>query len=366
MTTLTQDVILELCQQGGDELCVSLYLPSQEDRQHPTAFKSLLREAERQLIERGLSAKSAEALVKPGYELLTDIWSLKGRNLGWFANAAGARLLTLDFPVEEHLFVQPGYYVKPLFWLDLYTRVFDVLAISLRGARLLQCTAAREEELELKNPPRGVDPQRVLEMAHAAGRTGHAAMQSHASRKELQKDIQQYITQLVKVTNRQFTGEPVVLAGVDELTSLFKKTHQNEQVPIMEGTIPGNPEDTPASRLRERAWELVAPFFKTERREALTELAQSQSQHGNSSVRIDEIVAAAHTGRVRTLLLPAAMRVMGRIEPETYAITINSSLEDAIDILNVCAAETARHGGKVYLFEPGTLPRPGATFRQPS
>ncbi len=360
---LTHDHIQELSQQKGDELCVSLYLPSEEARPHPVALKSLLKEAEKELVAQGMANKKAEALLKPGYEMLGEVWSLQKSSLAFFAGPDGVRLFPLDFPVEEQLFVQPRYVLKPLFWLDLYSQPFYVLAISLKAARLLDCTAAHQTEVEIKNAPQGVDTTRIVEMAHAAGRTGHAAMQSHATRRELQKDIQAYIHQLAKILPRQMESRPVVLAGVDELTSLYRKSHVSEEIPLLEAAIPGNPEETPAEKLRERAWEIVAPIFKGERREALMRLAQSQAHHGNSSVRIEEIVQAAAAGRVETLLLPSAMRVMGQVDPETHQITINSSLDDAIDILDYVAGDTVSHAGKIHLFEPGTLPRPGAIFR---
>lgn len=371
MTTLTPEHLHELCQTASEGPYVSLYLPSHEARQHPVAFKNLLREAERGLQAVGLTAKKAEALLAPGFSLLGDIWSLQGRNVAWFANSEQANLYTLDFPIEERLYVQSSFYVKPLFWLDLYSQLFYVLAISLKGARLLECTAAREKELELTNAPGGVESIRALEEAqnyshaHASSRGGAATVHhGHGSRKELQKDILQYITQLAKALQKgQLAGRPMVLAGVDELTALYRKSHAIEEIPLVEGSIPGNPDETPPARLRERAFELVAPLLKSGRRDALARLAQSQGQHGASSVKIDEIVQAAYNAQVDALLLPSAMEVMGRIDSETRAITINSSLEDAVDILNECAVQTEAHGGKVHLFEPGTLPRPGAIFR---
>lgn len=363
MNILDRDSLRALCQHQRDELCVSLYLPAQEGRAHPAAFKSLLKEAESRLLAGGLSPRQAEEILQPGFQLTQEVWSLQGRHLAWFGSLAGGQLFVLDFPVEERLWVQPGFYVKPLFWHELYRQPFSVLAISLKGARLFDCTAASENEVAIKNPPRPVDSMRAVEMAHAVGRTGLAALQSHASRKELQKDIQQFMATLQRAMERQLPPQPLVLAGVDELTTMFGKALEREDVPLAEETLAGNPDRLTPEELRSGGFELALPFFKNERRQALSRLAQSQSHHGPSSVRVDEIVAAAFRGQVEELCLPAAMEILGRVDPETFEIVINSSLDGAVDMLNECARETCAHDGKVYLFEPGTLPRPGATFR---
>lgn len=350
--------------------CVSIFMPTHLDneqrRQDPVQFKNLLRQAEKKMSELGVHRPE---VLQPGFARVQDTldWSYGSQGLAWFGSKGHHVALELDFPVEPSVHVGERYYLKPLFWHFQYNQPYYVLTISKHGARLLGCTSDGQAEIELQGVPAGLPGIRALEdheeylHAHpsAPGR-GAAVVHGHGSRKETERDLEQFVAALAHAMEKQTEfGRPVVLAGAEEMVSMYRAAHRARSI-LVQDSIPGNQDETDDATLRRLGWEIVQPLFQMEREEALERFRQAQGQGLPSTVQVEDIVPAAVSGRISTLLIPAGLSVMGKFDPDTLRVDLNGEDEDLLDL---AAIETMQRGGQVYLFETGTLRQAGALLR---
>lgn len=369
LTPLTAAEIARLSEQRNHP-SISIYLPTfsagNEVQQNSIRFKNMLREAERLLADQGLKADC----LAPAQELLQDgpFWSHQQDGLAVFISPQQGKVYQLPFPVEEKVQVNHRFHIKPLLWYHQYKGRFYVVALSLRQSKLFECSVKGHREVELPDDiPKGVEDIRAWEDTPDENVTVHGgsgngqAWHGYGSRNEFDRDVQTFITQLEKgIDSHVKDRSPLVLAGVEELVAAYRQA--NHHVPLISDALLGSPEGTQPKQLRERAWELVAPEFQREREATRQQLLELQGIGEKSSRDIPEIVSAAYSGRVDALLLPDGLEVYGKFDTQTLQTTV-SDKDDGEDLLDLAALYTLQKGGKVFLFEPGTLDRVGAILR---
>jgi hypothetical protein len=97
-------------------LCVSIFLPTHQagaqTQQDPIKLKNLLREAEEQLLTKGLRAPQAEQLLGPARELLDDsvFWRHQSDGLAVFLSRGVFRYYRLPLNFEDLVVVADRYY----------------------------------------------------------------------------------------------------------------------------------------------------------------------------------------------------------------------------------------------------------------
>ena len=99
-------------------------------------------------------------------------------------------------------------------------------------------------------------------------------------------------------------------------------------------------------------------------------LDQARARLGSAdptvAIRLEEILQAAHDGRVDSVVVASDQCIWGRFRPG--AVPDVRGRPDAIDddLLNIAAALTLRHGGRAYALPTDSIPRRSpaiATFR---
>jgi hypothetical protein len=154
---------------------------------------------------------------------------------------------------------------------------------------------------------------------------------------------------------------PVVLAGVEYLLPIYRDaatTFQN----ICEDALRGNMEVEKAEDLHAAAWEIVEPHFLQERRKAAERFGDLTGS-GRSSTELNDVLPAAHDGRVESLFVARGVRVWGSYDGgENRRITLQSGQgEDGPrngneDLLDLAAVQTYLNGGKVFVVEQQEVP----------
>jgi Bacterial archaeo-eukaryotic release factor family 7 len=356
---------------------VSIYLPTHlapDARQDGIRLKNLLERAENQLEARGMRRSEAAELLAPARELPDDAEFWKGLNQGLaiLINPRVFHAFRLPLAFQESLTVHQRLHIKPLLPVADYGERFLLLALSQKRIRLLEITRHNTREVTVPGMP--VNKRQALnydevdrgEQVHTAmrGSLGKQAAVFHGQggEKDTAKDELEQLFQLVnralEPVLRKETA-PLLLAGVDYLLPIFRKSSSYPQ--IVERHLTGNCDLPTNQQLHERGWEIMRPYFDRPRRVALEKLNELLGT-GRASAGVVEVAGAATMGKIDVLLVDVGQEQPGICDAQLgKAVICDQGCDGSEDLVNLAVAETLLHGGVVHAAEPGQLPVGAAT-----
>jgi Bacterial archaeo-eukaryotic release factor family 3 len=354
--------------------CVSIYMPTvragAQTQQNPIRLKNLLRRVSDRLVESGKREADVAQLLTPIREITDDLafWQRQNEGLAVFFAPGFLRTFKLPTWVDELALVENRFHLKPLFSLLSGDGQFYILALSLKNIRLIAASRHNARELEIQDVPRSFQ--------EAMGRLTRQYSQFQASTSsktvsrmpifhghgtgedDLKAEIVEFFNRADKALLKHMDRDcPVVLAGVEYLLPRYKETTEHPKV-LDEG-LTGNAEGLSAEELRDAAWEIVEPLFLEDRRRAAERYGDLLGA-GRSSSSYQEILPAAHDGRVDTLFVARGVRLWGTYDPRTRGIRLQEDqtgqLGGGEDLLDFAAVQTFLNGGKVYAVPQQEVP----------
>ena len=370
MNLFTKDDLEKLVEKQ-EEPCVSMFTPlrrggtATETQQNQTRLKNRLSEAENHLHEMGLRDKELEDFLDPIYTILHDapFWKQDSDGLALFLSPDTFRYYRLPASFEELTVVSDEFHVKPLIPLLTGDGRFYVLALSRNDVRLLQCTRHDLREVSLNDTPTSLDeflkydvPEKQLEV-HAGGKSGFHGRGDIPDGAMQKRKVTLFVRQVQKSVHKLISNQnaPLVLAGVEEMRSLYKEACNNENV--MEEGLNGNADKARAEDLHSEAWEIVEPYFKREQDEAV-EMFQRLAGSERASDDLEDIIRAAYIGRVETLLADLDTHCWGTYDRDTDTFTYHDEEQAGDeDLLDIAAVQTLLHGGSVFALHSEEMPR---------
>jgi hypothetical protein len=354
---------------GG--LRVSIFLPTHEpgsEQQDPIRLRNLLREAEGRLATAGLRHSQTRDLLAPGMELAGDpsLWrDMPAGGLALFLAGDGGRHLRLPYHPRELAVVGPRFHVKPLLPLLCGDGQFYLLALSQRRVRLFEGDRQGLRELELPDVPAGLaeamrldDRHEQLQLhqtgpARPAGRPA-ATFHGHGVGTDDAKDrILRYFREVDHGVQRALGNSraPLVLAAVDYLRPLYRAASTYPHL-LAQG-VSGNPDHLGPGDLHRRTWMLVVDRFGADQRDAAARWSALE-RRGRATSDLGRIVPAAIAGQLESLLVPMDTERWGTADPVTGAAQLHREPHPGdVDLLDLAAVETLRHGGMAYPLPPG-------------
>lgn len=357
---------------------VSLLLPTHRvrtdaERQDPIRLKNLLDEAERQLLDQGLRAPEASALLEPGRALLSPghFWSYQGDGLAVYLAPGWSRVHRLPMSVPETVVVSGRCYVKPLLNLLFFDRRFFVLALSQADARLFEASRQWIEPVDLGETPRSLaevlkydvlEKQQNLHIAARGGSGARAIFHGHGSGGEVDRALlERWVTAVGRGVEHTLRGErePLLLAGVAYERALFRNASRYPQV--LEEGIEGNPDQLSAAELHERAWSIVEPLIAKDREAAAARYLEAAGRGSGAASTVQDVVRAAIEGRVDQLFVPAGTHVWGSVDPVSLDVTLLGEGErnGGEDLLDRAAVQTLLASGTVHVVPAEEIPGAG-------
>jgi hypothetical protein len=378
MENLTLDQIKGLAQQTQSP-SISIFMPThrsgQDTQQDPIRFKNLLREAELDLLDRGIGPREVTALLQPAQALSGEayFWQHQRDGLALFIAPGDFHYYHLPFHVEELLVIAQTYYVKPVLPLFTNNGHYYILAISQNEVRLFVGTRHSVGQIDLPDgTPESLDealrfddPEKQLQFhsgtSPSTSQGGIRAGMFHGQGPgdEEQKDrIERYFNLVDAALKEIFRQEkaPLILAGVDYLLPIYRKV--SEYTNIIEAGITGSPEHLLPEELQEQAWPIVEPYFRQEMDEVIAQYQEFASTD-KATDNIREVVAAAFYGRVDKLLLTVDTPVWGIFDPDTGKVMhyqAGQSKEDDLALLDFAAMQTLQKDGSVYALSQEEMP----------
>jgi hypothetical protein len=369
--------------------CVSIFLPTfragGERQQNPIRLKNVVRSvAERLEEDWGMRGPDADELLDPVKRLVDDnsFWLHQSDGLALFLSPDTFKSFRLPVQLNELAVVEKRFHLKPL--LPLLSGDGDghfyVLSLSRKNIRLLSGSRFRVQEIDLDSQgvPTSVtealgDLKQIQMQASTSSKTPHRfsmgprggpIFSAHATGEEnVVAELRNYFERFDDALGKIDVDRkaPVVLAGVEYLLPIYRDaatTFQN----ICEDALRGNMEVEKAEDLHAAAWEIVEPHFLQERRKAAERFGDLTGS-GRSSTELNDVLPAAHDGRVESLFVARGVRVWGSYDGgENRRITLQSGQgEDGPrngneDLLDLAAVQTYLNGGKVFVVEQQEVP----------
>ena len=152
---------------------------------------------------------------------------------------------------------------------------------------------------------------------------------------------------------------PMIIASVDYLTPIYKSVSNYSN--IVDFSIKGNREHESPVELHERAWYLMAPFFRKRQMEAEENFKEFLPQE-KASHDLNKVVPASMQGRVETLFINKDVYdVWGFYKISDNTITLQEEPQPySTCLFNAAAIQTFLQGGKVYNVSKEELPHPAS------
>jgi hypothetical protein len=372
MDLLRHDDLMELASAKARP-CVSVYMPTHRAgpqlRQDPIRLKNLLREAEAKLAEGGLRGPDARGLLQPIWSLSEEetFWRHMADGLAVFAAPGFSRLYRVPAAFTERVWIGDYFLITPLLPLATADSRFAILALSQHGVRLLRASRHTVEAVPLPNVPpsmeetegyeKGEEQLQVQALAPPGSGGQTATFHGHGlSTDPDERDLLRYFRRVdaALIQALHESQEPVVLAGVEYETAIYRRISAYHR--LVATAIDGNPEGMRDEELRAKAWSVIEPLSEQSLEEGVRRL-QDDRAAGRASDRVEDIVSAAHQGRVDRLFVAHGGQQWGRFDPASFRAVLHADREDGdADLLNLAAIQTLLHRGAVDALPDDRIP----------
>ena len=369
MNELSKDELRLLIEQGKAP-SLSIYMPTHragaEVQQNAIRLKNLLKEAEERLVRGGLRAAEAEKFLEPVQALVKNspFWRQQSSGLSLFLCPDFFRTYRLPVEFQPSVVLAERFNVKPLLPLFNTDGRFYVLALSQKDVRLLVCGRYGVKETRPEGMPRNIDEvlkvdaagRRLRSRSSSSGGTGPRGSTAWTDDVYTKENVLRYLLQIDKTLRSVLKDErdPLIVAGVEYVFSLYRDV--NTYPCLVESAIIGNPDQASAEELHAQALPVVEPWFLREQEEARVRYRQSLGT-GLASNNLEEIVPAAHHGRVGYLFVEVGQEKWGTFNPQTgKAVVHNGGKKGDEDLIDLAAIQTLGAGGKVYAVQRDRMP----------
>jgi hypothetical protein len=344
--------------------CVSIFMPTHptglEGQQDAVRLKNLVTAAEKQLINRGIRPVEGRELLKPILELPHDLatWGRRKHGLAIFRSENVFACYWLPVPLNEAVVVDPRFHVKRLLPAITQTPPYYVLAISRNEVRLLRGTQHGFERLALPGLSASMETALNLQGADR-GEQVHSAMHGDLGKESgvfhgqggHRDTIKEEVVEYFRIVDKALWPElqkrawPLILAGVGYELAMFRRV--SRYVHIADAMLLGNFDHVLDEELFAQARAPAEEFHDKERLAAIANY-KLLSDTDLASDNIEEIIRAAHQGRIDVMFVDPRAEVLGHYHAEDSSIEIAPESRGAIDLIELAIAQTILHKGALY------------------
>lgn len=393
MDIIDRETLVSLARYSGWP-AISVYLPTHrtgaEKDQDRIRFKNLIKSARDRLIEEGVRAPEADALLGPVSGLLEDesFWRETSDSIAAFVSAGEAPVYRVDVTMPEQVVVGSRYFLRPLAAAYRGDERFFALAFDRNRARLYRGDRVTIEEVEIKNAPTSLAEETKYDQREESLQfTTHASPESTAGvgpaigmfhghgAENVDKDqLTRYASDLERAVTAELGAEnsvPLVLLGVEYQLAAYRGV--NTYPALATEQVLGATDELSERAVHESALGALRPRFSATVGSDLAELREKTGALVSDDPT--EIVSAAATGRVKTLFFDEGSGPFGRFDRELFAVSAVCSAaprylresaeteepaeECGWDLVDLALAETVMHGGEVHAFAGEEAPVAG-------
>ena len=369
MNSLAQDYPAIL---SGDHEspCLSLYQPTHrqhpDNTQDPIRFRNLVKKMEVSLRQK-YPKREIKSLMQP-FEALAedrDFWNHTADGLAILSAPGLFRVYKLQRPVAELVVVADSFHTKPLMRIMQSADRYQILALSRNAFKVFEGNRdALDEMLPIEDVPQTAAELLGKEADDREGAhrtygptgatTGHG---TDVKQDAVDRDTEQFfraVDQLVLQHCSQPSGLRLILAALPKHHHRFRSISRNPL--LMKAALDVYPDDLSLDALRERAWQLVQPYY-LERLAGLVEAFGTAAANGQGTDELGDLARAAIAGRIATLLIEADRLIPGTIDNISGEIIPGDlSHPEVDDVLDDLGEQVLKAGGEVVIVPAGRMP----------
>lgn len=354
--------------------CISVFIPTHpsgvevNEQVDTIVFKNALQKVSAELKEQNVGAEEIQRILKPAQQLLKDdvFWRDQSRGLAVFLADGFAQYCRLPFTPAQDVHVNATFYMAPLTPLILSKERFYLVMLSKKQAQVFKADAFGMEVLDIPEMPNGMDDVIHFEEKDDKNlfRTGSSGAGKGANYHGMgagvpddKKNISIYLDEVDETLWKEVLGRencPVLLAGVEYLTSIFRQCTQYKNV--WPESLTGNFEYTDTNTLYNMAREVMQPYFRERAERACEEYGNKSATSLSTSV-VADIIPAAYYGRVSTLLVRKGDQLWGTFDVQSNELRVHEARQEGDESLYEKAiVKTIQNGGEVHELEPSSMP----------
>ncbi len=285
---------------------------------------------------------------------------------------SGGTLVVLDDGLAAHVIplasqlpfdVRAGrhFALRPLLHALRFEGRYRLLAVSVGRVALYEGDARGLEPVALGALPASLEDalgseksEKQLRMRGTRAGGGAPVYYAHdAADDERKIDAERFHHVLATAVNQRFENdaEPLVIAS-DRVhqTGLRAKLRLCE---LIEQPLLGSPDHESAADLHRRAWPLVCAA-RTADPAAVAAACERAHRAGKAVDLLDDVAAAAVSGRVRRLFVDAVRQIAGELDPLTGRLRTGEA--DQVDVLDALVEQVLLHDGDLIVAEDGGVP----------
>jgi len=351
--------------------CLSVYAPitkaPSDQGQYALRWKECLKSLDKDIAKFDGQAEYLRNSIAD-WNSIYDPKEAHGAAVAVFRSGDVYRRIWLHHPVDARAVLGRQFYIRPLLPELARDRVFYILALSQKDVRLLRCTATTVETVQFPpstltsfdaylNPAK---PDHVSDNRASPGPSSGASkgvmFGTTTDREDKGEHLAHFFRQIDRGLNEVLreSQAPVVLAAVEYELALYRASTTYGKV--VEDAVEGAPNGLKGGELQARALAVMEKRYGQKLEKAL----DSYEQHfgaGRATNSLKEVVAAAHDGRILTLLVSDSMELPGRFEESTHEVKAKSNgLPDEEDLLNDAAVQCIVHAGQVLVAPNNRMP----------
>ena len=332
-----------------------------ETQQDPIKLRNLLNKCQDRLEQQWTHQKVIDFL-KPGFDLQSDniFWSHQSEGFALFISQNFTEYFNLSVAPQEKVYIENCFHILPLLPDLLKNKTYYILLLRQKGIKLFEADYSSIHELELLNVPQSIDEilrydvaqeylsARTVSSGRISGGSLYYGQGDLPDKANHKKHIEMFLKEVAKGIDKQLSGQkiPMILAGVGYEQAFYRQCSSYKY--ILEKGFSNNFGKLDIKEIHELAQDIVQPYFNREIEDNLA-IYQNFLNTQKSSTDIQQILQAAYSGRVNTLLVDISKKVMGKIDNNSRIVEIYSSDEkDTEDLLNLAAIHTLQSDAKVY------------------
>ena len=369
MEIMSKEKLIKLVEKEYNP-AVSIYIPTQRygkeinEGQAPLHLKNMRDEVQKKLIDRGFTKNEAAGFLKKVSNLIDDnsFWRHQSDSLVLFLGNGHFEYFNLPVKEEPFNYVGNQFFIKPVLPLFTNNGQFFLLTLSRSGVKLYICSRFSITEYYIADEvPEDIDevlkydvPEKSLQFRTQRIDTayhGHG-LPSDLDENNLLRYLERVDKGLLKVlANRQM---PMVIAGLDELTGVFKKI--TKYPALADYLIGGNPDDLELLQLHAEAVEIMEKEFLEQQHTAKKKYLDF-IKTGKTSSALEDIVLSAYYQKIDSLFIRENHDVFGLADPEQNKVQIQESKKQSnVELLNYAAIHVLKNGGTVYIVGSEEMP----------
>jgi hypothetical protein len=274
----------------------------------------------------------------------------------------------LDAEVASRSILAPHFYILPLLAEFGRNGMFYILALSRKNVRLLRCTRHSAEDVPLvagtaSNFDEWMNQAKPDHLAVnnsvTGGTQGQRGPNALAPKGADQDSKDEYLLHFFKQLDRGVSDmlkgqeRPLVLCATEHELPLYRSV--NSYPYLISEEVRGAANSMKSGEMHARAIQAIDASYTARIEEVLADW--NHRAGGTASNRLKDIVAAAHEGRVMTLMVSDSAEHIGTFDEATQtAKGRETGTTSDEDLLNDAASQTLLHAGEVLVTPHSKMP----------